>query len=260
MVHLKSEKEIEILREGGAHLASILHELKTRALPGVTTRELDMYAEKRMRDIGGVPILKGYKPHGAKFPFPATVCISVNSVVVHGIPGEYVLQDGDVVGFDTCLLYKDMVTDSAITVPVGKVSKENKKLIEVTERAMYVGIDAAESGKTTHTIGQKIEEYVNPHGYGIVTTFGGHGVGYKVHEDPYVPNYDMGKGGEKLVPGLVITVEPMLILGGTDDVYVDKKDGYSVYSKDKSCTAHFEHTIVITKNGPEILTQYHEHI
>ncbi len=254
MVSIKTKEEIDILRVGGKHLGHILKTIAGMVVPGITTRELDIHAEKMMRDVGGTPVLKGYKPQGAKFPFPATVCISVNSVVVHGIPNDYVLQEGDVVGLDTCLLYKGMVTDSALTVPVGKISKENKQLLDITERSMYVGIDAAQAGKTTHTIGAAVEKFVNPYGYGIVTTFGGHGVGYKVHEEPYVPNYDMGKGGEKLVSGMVITVEPMLVLGGNDDVHVDRKDGYSVYSKDKSNTAHFEHTIVITDNGPEILT------
>lgn len=254
-ISIKTKEEIDILREGGKHLGRILKTIAGMVQAGITTHELDVHAEKMMREIGGTPVLKGYKPHGARFPFPATVCISVNSVVVHGIPNNYVLKEGDIVGLDTCLLFRGMITDSALTVPVGKISEENKELIAITEQSMYAGINAALANKTTHSIGAAVEKFVSPHGYGIVTIFGGHGVGHKVHEEPYVPNYDMGKGGTKLVPGMVITVEPMLVLGGTDDVYVDRKDGYSVHSKDGSATAHFEHTIVITENGPEILTE-----
>lgn len=254
MVKIKSEKEIEILREGGQKLSHILDLLEKMVKPGVTTKELDAAAEKMMNDVGGKPVLKGYQPEGSDIPFPATLCTSVNSVVVHGIPNDYALQEGDIVGLDTCFLYKGMITDSARTVAVGKISKQDKKLIDVTKRAMYAGIDVAKPGKSTHDIGKAVEKVLNEYGYGTPTILGGHGVGYKVHEEPYVPNFDMGKGGVKLVPGMVITVEPMLIAGGSDDVYTDEKDGYSVFTKDKSNSAHFEHTIVITEKGAEILT------
>ena len=254
MVKLKTDKEIEILKEGGKRLAFILDELEKIVRPGITTHELNQVCEKMMREQGGVPVLKGYQPDGSDIPFPAALCTSVNSVVVHGVPNDYALQEGDIVGLDTCFGYQGMITDSARTVAVGKVSKQDKKLMDVTKEAMYAGIDAARPGKTTHDIGKAVEKVLNSHGYGTPTILGGHGVGYKVHEEPYVPNYDMGKGGTKLVPGMVITVEPMLIEGGTDDVYTDGKDGYSVYTKDGSKSAHFEHTIVITEKGAEILT------
>lgn len=254
MVKLKTAKEIEILKEGGKRLALILDELEKMVAPGVTTKELDTACEKMMRAHGGVPVLKGYQPHGSDIPFPASLCTSVNTVVVHGVPNNDILKEGDIVGLDTCFGYQGMITDSARTVAVGKISKQDKKLLDVTKEAMYAGIDMARPGKTTHDIGKVVEKVLNEHGYGTPTILGGHGVGYKVHEDPYVPNYDMGKGGTKLVPGMVITVEPMLIAGGTDDVYTDGKDGYSVYTKDGSNSAHFEHTIVITEKGPEILT------
>jgi len=254
MVKIKSEKEIEILREGGKRLSLILDALEKMVKPGVTTKELDTAAEKMMLEHGGAPVLKGYQPDGSDIPFPATLCTSVNSVVVHGVPNEYVLKGGDIVGLDTCFGYQGMITDSARTVAVGKISKQDQKLMDATKRAMFAGIDAARPGKTTHDIGKAVEKVLNEYGYGTPTILGGHGVGYKVHEEPYVPNYDMGKGGTKLAPGMVITVEPMLIAGGSDDVYTDRKDGYSVYTKDKSNSAHFEHTIVITENGAEILT------
>ncbi len=254
MVKLKTAKEIEILKEGGKRLSLILDELEKMVAPGVTTKELDTACEKMMRAHGGVPVLKGYQPHGSDIPFPASLCTSVNTVVVHGVPNNDILKEGDIVGLDTCFGYQGMITDSARTVAVGKISKQDKKLLDVTKEAMYAGIDMARPGKTTHDIGKVVEKVLNEHGYGTPTILGGHGVGYKVHEDPYVPNYDMGKGGTKLVPGMVITVEPMLIAGGTDDVYTDGKDGYSVYTKDGSNSAHFEHTIVITEKGPEILT------
>jgi len=254
MVKIKSDKEIEILKEGGKKLAFILDELEKLVVPGVTTKELDIVCEKMMREQGGVAVLKGYQPDGSDIPFPAALCTSVNSVVVHGVPNDYALQEGDIVGLDTCFGYQGLITDSARTVAVGKISKQDKKLMDATKQAMYAGIDMARPGKTTHDIGKAVESVLNSFGYGTPTILGGHGVGYKVHEEPYVPNYDMGKGGTKLVPGMVITVEPMLIEGGTDDVYTDSKDGYSVYTKDGSKSAHFEHTIVITDKGAEILT------
>lgn len=255
MVKVKSQEEIQTLREGGKKLSHILDVLEKAVKPGVTTQELDLLAEKLMREEGGTPVLKGYQPYGSDIPFPATLCTSVNSVVVHGVPSGYVLQEGDIVGLDTCFLYKGMITDSARTVAVGKISKENRELMNATVEAMYAGIDAALPSKTTHDIGKAVEKVINKYGYGTPTILGGHGVGYAVHEEPYVPNYDMGKGGTKLVPGMVITVEPMLIQGGTDDVYTSGKDGYSVFTKDKSNSAHFEHTIVITEDGADILTQ-----
>lgn len=254
MVKIKKDTEIEILREGGKKLAHILDMLEKMVRPGITTKELDSACEKMMQEEGGVPVLKGYQPYGSDIPYTAALCTSVNSVVVHGVPNGYVLQEGDIVGLDTCFGYKGMITDSARTVAVGKISKRDKKLMDVTREAMYAGIDAVRPGKSTHDIGKAVEKVLNRYGYGTPTILGGHGVGYKVHEEPYVPNYDMGKGGTKLVPGMVITVEPMLIEGGTDDVYTDGSDGYSVYTKDGSKSAHFEHTIVVTENGAEILT------
>jgi len=254
MVKIKTEKEIEILKEGGQKLSLILDELEKLVRPGITTKYLDSVCEKMMKEKGGVAVLKGYQPDGSDVPYPAALCTSVNSVVVHGIPSDYVLKEGDIVGLDTCFLYKEMITDSARTVAVGKISKQDKKLMDVTKEAMYAGIDIARPGKTTRDIGKAVEKILNKHGFGTPTILGGHGVGYKVHEEPYVPNYDMGGNATKLVPGMVITVEPMLIAGGTDDVYTDGKDGYSVYTKDGSNSAHFEHTIVITEKGAEILT------
>ena len=254
MVKIKTEKEIEILKEGGRRLSLILDELEKMVRPGITTLELDSACEKMMKEQGGNAVLKGYQPDGSDVPYPAALCTSVNSVVVHGVPSDYVLKEGDIVGLDTCFEYQGMITDSARTVAVGKISKQDKKLMDVTKEAMYAGIDVARPGKTTRDIGKAVEKVLNQHGFGTPTILGGHGVGYKVHEEPYVPNYDMGGSATKLLPGMVITVEPMLIAGGTDDVYTDGKDGYSVYTKDGSKSAHFEHTIVITEKGAEILT------
>jgi methionyl aminopeptidase len=254
MVKLKTEKEIEILKEGGRRLSFILDELEKMVRPGITTRELDHACEKMMKEQGGVAVLKGYQPDGSDIPYPAALCTSVNSVVVHGVPSDDALKEGDIVGLDTCFQYQGMITDSARTVGVGRISKQDKKLMDVTKEAMYAGINIAQPGKTTRDIGKAVEKVLNKYGFGTPTILGGHGVGYKVHEEPYVPNYDMGGGATKLVPGMVITVEPMLIAGGTDDVYTDGKDGYSVYTKDGSKSAHFEHTIVITEKGAEILT------
>ena len=254
MVKLKTEKEIEILKEGGRRLSLILDELEKMVRPGITTRELDHACEKMMKEYGGTAVLKGYQPDGSDIPYPAALCTSVNSVVVHGVPSDYVLKDGDIIGLDTCFEYQGMITDSARTVAVGKISKQDKKLMDVTKEAMYAGIDVARSGKTTRDIGKAVEKVLNQHGFGTPTILGGHGVGYKVHEEPYVPNFDDGVKGPKLVPGLVLAIEPMVNLG-TDEVYL-ADDGYTFITKDNKKSAHFEHTILITEGKPEILTSW----
>lgn len=251
-ITIKTPQEIEILRECGRRLAESIEMTGKLVRPGITTRELDEYFEKTVRDRGDVPAFKNYKPAGARTPYPASVCISVNNEVVHGIPGERVLEEGDLVTLDGGITHRGLITDHAVTFPVGKISEANKKLLEATERAMYVGIEAAKGTATVQMVGRAIEKFVAGR-YGIVEDLAGHGVGYKVHEDPYVPNYDMGGKAIPLRAGMVIAIEPMLC-EGTHEVRLEK-DGYTFTTRDGKQSAHFEHTIVITKGDPEILTK-----
>jgi len=248
-----SQKEIEILREGGRRLAEILQKVKDEVRPGISTKELDLFAEKLIRDGGDVPAFLYYSPPGSDYPYPASLCVSVNDEVVHGIPSnKRVLEEGDVVGLDLGLVHDGLVTDCAITVPVGQISKEKQKLILTTKNALFEGIRSAKAGNTTGDIGNAIESCINVRKYGLVEQLGGHGVGREVHEEPFVPNYGKKGRGQKLKVGQVLALEPMLTLG-TKDVFLDK-DGYTFKTKDASVSAHFEHTILITDGDAEILT------
>ncbi len=254
MIIIKTPKEIEILREGGKRLATILHKVKEKVAPGVSTWELDKYAEKLITEGGDTPAFLNYKPEGAEVPFPASLCVSVNSEVVHGIPSKSrILEEGDIVSIDLGLKHKGLFTDMALTVPVGNVSSGSTKLLKTTEKALEIGIEAAQAGNTTGDIGNAIESYVRPHRYGIVEVLSGHGVGRAIHEDPYIPNFGKKGKGAKLVAGMVVAIEPMLN-NGTKNVDLDE-DGYTFHTADGKKSAHFEHTILITENGPEILTQ-----
>jgi methionyl aminopeptidase len=214
---------------------------------------LDQYAEQLIREGGDLPAFLNYRPEGAVRPFPASLCISINDEVVHGIPSKKrILKEGDIVSLDLGLKHKGLFTDMAITVPVGKVSDSATKLLKVTEEALKVAINAAEAGFKTGDIGHAVESFVRPHKYGIVDVLSGHGVGKYIHEDPYIPNFGKAGTGEKLVPGMVIALEPMLNIG-TKNVTLDD-DGYTFRTADGKLSAHFEHTILITEEDPEILT------
>jgi methionyl aminopeptidase len=204
-------------------------------------------------EMGDRPAFLNYQPFGADYPYPGSICISVNDEVVHGIGGDRVLKEGDIVGLDGGIDHKGMISDSAVTVPVGKVSQEDEELMRVTRDALMAGIKAANNGNYVNDISRAIEKSV-PKKYGIVKILSGHGVGYKVHEEPYVPNFDDGVKGPKLVPGLVLALEPMVNMG-TDEVYL-ADDGYTFITKDHKRSAHFEHTILITEGKAEILTAW----
>jgi len=259
-ITIKTKEEIEILREGGKRLAFILAEVGKAAQPGVTTKSLDDLAIKLVED-GGLPgqgdkaAFLNYKPAGMKRPYPAALCVSINDEIVHGIPNELpkILKDGDIVSLDMGLLHKGLFTDSAITVAVGNVDEAGKRLIEDTRNALYAGIDAVKEGNHVRDISYAIERYVRPLHLGIVEELCGHGVGYKVHEDPYIPNFCLENKGEKLKTGMVLAIEPMLNEGGKH-IKLDT-DGWTYRTADGSRSAHFEHTIVVTKNGCEILTE-----
>lgn len=254
MITIKTKEEIAILREGGKRHAQILQALKAMVKPGVSSEDLETEACRLISEGGDTSAFLGYKPQGAKTPFPAVLCISVNDEVVHGIPNviEKIFKDGDIVTIDLGLVRGGLITDSAITVAVGSVSPELAKLLEVTEKALQAGIKSAKGGKRIGDISMAIERVGIAGGVGIVEELAGHGVGYDVHEDPFVPNYGEAGKGEILKPGMVLAIEPIFNLGSRH-VYIDK-DGWTYKTKDGLPSAHFEHTIVITKGEAEVLT------
>jgi methionyl aminopeptidase len=255
MTTIKTAEEIEILKEGGKRLSAVLRKVSEKVKPGVSTQELEDYARKLITDGGDVPAFLNYKPRGAKRPFPAAMCVSVNEEIVHGIPNENpkILQEGDIVSLDLGITHQGLITDSAVTVAVGKISEEDRKLIEHTKEALFLGIKAARGGGHIGDIGSAIESFARPLGYGLSEGLAGHGVGYKVHEDPFVPNEGKKGRGEPLRPGMVLALEPMLT-HGTDRIVL-ASDGYTYKTADGSRAAHFEHSIVITDGDPIILTK-----
>jgi methionyl aminopeptidase len=252
---IKTPEEIEIIREGGKHLASVLYAVREIIKPGVSTKDLDTYAEKLIREMGDIPAFLNYRPEGASTPFPASLCVSVNDEIVHGIPKKNrILKEGDIVSIDLGIKHKGLFTDMALTAPVGAVSASATKLMQVTEQALQVGISAARGGNTIGDIGEAIEGYIHAQGkYGIVEILAGHGVGKHIHEDPFIPNFGKKGKGVKLVPGMVVALEPMVNLG-TKNVTIDDDD-WTFRTADRKPSAHFEHTILITDGDAEILTR-----
>lgn len=253
---IKTKEEIDIIREGCKNLAIVLYKVADKVAPGVSTKDLDTYAEQFIRELGDTPAFLNYRPEGASSPFPASLCVSVNDEVVHGIPNKNkILKEGDIVSIDLGTKHKGLFTDMAITVPVGKVSPENLKLLEITKKALQVGIDAAQGGNTVGDIGYAIESFIRAQErkYGIVEVLSGHGVGKAIHEDPYIPNFGKKGKGAKLVPGMIVALEPMINLG-TKNVTIDDDD-WTFRTADRKNSAHFEHTILITEGDAEILTK-----
>jgi len=253
MIKLKTPAEIEILRVGGQKLAGILAALKELVRPGVTTAFLNDQACSLIAAAGAEPSFLNYRPAGSRLAYPAALCVSLNEEIVHGIPSPRVLQMGELVTLDLGIKYQGLYTDAAITVPVGQVSKEAQKLINLTVEALAAGIAAAQPGARLGDIGAAVEAVARRAGLGVVTDLAGHGVGYAVHEDPYVPNYGRPGTGESIKPGLVIAIEPMFTLGRPETKL--EPDGFTFSTADRSLSCHFEHTVAITENGPEILTE-----
>ncbi len=251
---IKTKKEIDILREGGKRLSAILHAVRDKVAPGVSTKELDDYALSLIRANGDEPAFLNYKPDGAALPFPASLCVSVNNEVVHGVPSKSrILKEGDIISIDLGLKHKGMFTDMAMTVAVGKIPKQYQELLRATKDALMTGTAEAIAGKKTGDIGHAVEKFVHKR-YGIVRDLAGHGVGREIHEDPYIPNYGKKGTGELLRPGMVVAIEPMLNMG-TDDVVLDR-DKWTIKTADGKRSAHFEHTVLITEGEPEILTEH----
>jgi len=253
MTILKNIEEINMLREGGKILASVLYEAAKKSVPGMKTTELDKLAEKMIKEAGGRSSFKNYKTQDDKVPYPASLCVSINEEVVHGVPGERVLKDGDIVSLDLGMEYKGFFTDMAITVPVGEASEQAKKLIKTTQEALNLGIMAVKNGAFTGDIGSAIQSFAEKNGFNVVRKLVGHGLGRKVHEPPEVPNFGVKGKGEILREGEVIAIEPM-ITAGRHDIYLDK-DLWTWKTKYGSLSAHFEHTIIVTKTGAEIITK-----
>ncbi len=247
MLDKKTTEEIEILREGGRILGQILQQLASEVKPGMTGWQLDELAEKLILQAGGEPAFLHF--HG----FPNSLCVSINETVVHGIPTKKPFEEGDIVGLDLGLKYKGLFTDAALTVPVGKIDAETEKFINITKESLEIAISQVSPDGYIGDIGRAIEKFVKPHGYGIVKDLSGHGVGRQVHEDPYIPNFDVGRKLQKMFPGLVLAIEPMLVMGGNDEIKISH-NGWDAQAKDGSLTAHFEHTIAVTEDGYLILT------
>jgi methionyl aminopeptidase len=247
-IHLKSKDELKIMREAGRVVAETLQILKGMVKPGLNVLELDQAVRREYERRKVVPTFLGYSHP----PYPATVCVSINDVIVHGIPRDYVLQDGDVVSIDLGATYKGYVGDSAITVICGTPKDGAQGLVEACEGALWAGIRAAQPGNRVGDIGHAVQTHAENLGYGVVREYVGHGVGRKMHEDPQVPNYGNPGTGVRLKPGMVIAIEPMLNVG---DWHTRKDaDQWTIRTMDGSLSAHFEHTIAVTENGPEVLT------
>jgi len=247
MISIKSEREIALLKEAGHIVALCLEALKEHVKPGVTTYELDQICEKIILENGGVPSCKGYEG------YPCTVCASVNEVVVHGIPSKkQKLKEGDIVTIDLVAGYKGYHGDSAYTYKVGKVSPEKEQLLDVTNKALYEGLSKVREGAHLGDVSAAIGAYINHYGYGIIDQYTGHGIGREMHEDPVIFNFGTPGTGPVLKEGMVLAIEPMVSLG-TKDVRI-LKDGWTAVMKDGKPSAHFEHTVVVRKDGYEILT------
>ena len=247
MIIRKSRAEIEKMREAGRIVAQVLQRLSQMIEPGITTRDLDYEADRMIVAAGAYPTFKGY--HG----YPSSICASINDEVVHGIPGKRKLREGDIVGIDCGATYLGYVGDAAVTVPVGRVSEAVTRLLEATQKSLYEAIGRCRVGNRLGDVCNAVQSYVEPLGYSVVKNYCGHGVGRAMHEEPQVPNYGKPGTGPVLREGWVIAIEPMINLG-REDVKV-LSDGWTVITMDGQPSAHFEHTVAITREGPQILTQ-----
>lgn len=255
MIKLKTKQQIKTIREGGKILALVLDQVIKNISPGVTTEELNEFAERLISDYGARPSFKGYQASWSGTPFPSALCISVNSEVVHGLPiPSRTLYEGDIVGLDCGLEYKGLYTDMAKTVGVGKISTQAKKLIKVTEECLMLGIKQAKAGNFLSAIGQAVSEHAEKNGFSVVRQLVGHGVGFSAHEEPQVPNYLEPHAAKiKIEKGMTLAIEPMVNVG--DFLVETLDDGWTIVTADGLLSAHFEHTIAVTEKGAEILTK-----
>ncbi len=251
---IKSQKEIQALAEGGKILAEVLQKVVEAVKSGVTTKELDSIAETLIASSGGIPSFKGYNAFGARIAYPASLCASINNEVVHGIPSEKrVLKEGDIIGLDIGMKYESLYTDMAVTVGVGKIDAGSRKLIDVTHESLEKGIAEIRTGAHIGDIGAAVQKYVEGYGFGVVRELVGHGVGHAVHEQPEVPNFGKKGQGLKLAEGMVLALEPMVTVGSPRVILA--KDEWTWKTTDGFRAAHFEHTVVVTKDGARVLTK-----
>jgi methionyl aminopeptidase len=247
MIIRKSRDEIETMGRAGRVVAETLAKIGERVRPGVTTRELDQVAEEFIRSQGGVPTFKGYRG------FPASICASPNSMVVHGIPGSNRLEEGDVISIDVGVTLDGYVADSAFTFPVGEIDKDARRLLEVCRAALTAGIDHARAGNHLQDISHAVQTTTEQAGFSVVRSLVGHGIGRTMHEEPQVPNFGEPGRGPVLAPGMTLAIEPMINAGGPEVWVAD--DRWSISTHDGSLSAHFEHTVAVTENGPLVLTR-----
>ena len=248
MIYLKTNEEIELLRENNILVSQALAEVAKHIKPGVTTKELDRIADDFIRSHGAIPSFLGYEG------YPASACISVNEQVVHGIPSDYVIKEGDIVSVDLGTFMKGFNGDSAYTFAVGEIADDVRQLLEVTKEALYKGTAQAKAGNRVGDISAAVQEYAEKFGYGVVRELEGHGLGRKMHEDPGVPNYGARGRGPLLKEGMVICIEPMITLGNR--AVVCERDGWTIRTRDRKAAAHYEFAVAIRKGGPDILTDY----
>ena len=251
MIYIKTQKEIDFIRKSCRIVAETLRLAKSNVRVGVTTNELDRIAEDYIRSNDAIPAFKGYSQGGLP-GFPGSICTSINDAVVHGIPGQTKLEEGDIISLDVGVLKNNYYGDAALTVAVGNISDEKKLLLEVTEKSLQLGIEQAKTGNRVHDISAAVQDYVEQNGFSIVRDLCGHGVGKFLHEDPAVPNFGKRGTGAKLKKGMTIAIEPMVNAGRYE--VITSPDGWTVMTADASPSAHFEHTILILDNSPEILT------
>lgn len=264
---VKTPEEIVMLREGGAHLAAILEEVVARVAPGISTFELDRFAEQKIVECGGRPSFKGYRIKGIRTPYPASLCTSINNEVVHAIPSAArILKEGDIIGLDIGMEWpvgdvaaekkssRGFFTDMALTIGVGKISPDAARLIRITEDALSAGIAAVRAGVHTGDIGAAVEKVLKQERLGVIRDLAGHGVGYQVHEDPLIPNFGTAGTGPVLKENMVIAIEPMATLGGDWRIKL-LPDQWTYATRDGSLAAHFEHTLVVLRDGAEVLTR-----
>jgi methionyl aminopeptidase len=246
MITFKSATELEAMRQSSRIVAAVLGELEPLIRPGIRTRDLDLYAEKRTRELGAVPAFKGYRG------YPASVCVSVNEEIIHGIPSGRILQEGDIVSLDFGVLYEGFYSDSALTAPVGRTSLEAQKLIVSAERSFFKGLEQMKAGNRLSDISAAIQQSVEDDGFSVIRQFVGHGIGRALHEEPPVPNFGTPGRGPKIRPGMTLAVEPMIAAGGYEVEILE--DGWTAVTRDRRLAAHFEHTVAMTEDGPEILS------
>ncbi len=246
MIIYKTPQEIAAMRTSNQIVARILGEVKTLVRPGISTRDLDAYAERRTREMRATPAFKGYRG------YPASLCTSVNEEIIHGIPSARVLKDGDIIGLDFGVLFDGFYGDAAVTVGVGEISPEAHRLIAVAETAFFKGIAQMKPGNRISDISHAIQVYVESEGFSVIRSFVGHGIGHSPHEEPQVPNFGPPGRGPKIKEGLTLAIEPMIAAGGWEEEILG--DGWTAVTKDRSLSAHFEHTVAMTSNGVEILS------